>query len=102
MPHLRVATVWKTGTIILLWSFQVEMAIPGSEISWGATPVADLRFMGPNMEGHFGVLYGIAEITFTIVRTCFQTTAEKYNGTFIGKYENLKEGNPRSNGMLNT
>jgi hypothetical protein len=57
----------------------------------GATPVADFRFMGPNMKGHLGVLYGVAEITFTIVRTCFQTTAEKYNSTFIGKYENLKK-----------
>jgi hypothetical protein len=68
----------------------------------GATAVADLRFMGPNMEGHFGVLYGVADITFTIVRTCFQTIAEKYNSTFIGKYEYLKKSNPHSNGMLNT
>jgi hypothetical protein len=47
-------------------------------------------FMGPNIVLHFGVLCGVAEITFTSVRTCFQTTPEKYNGTFIGKYEKLK------------
>jgi hypothetical protein len=40
------------------------------------------------MEGHFGTLYGVAEITFTIVKKFFQTITEKYNSTFI-EHENL-------------